>query len=141
MFAPFVPVVICQIAVMAGESDNPYATPAERDEPLLPSPPPKIPPKKLWLCLLMPTLVTLVSVPMMFLGGTSGYAPNLFFLPLVSGPVAGLLCTPWWVRLLRIRYAARSLVLLGVAYPLGQLIITPVVGFGGCMATFYVISA
>ena len=117
----------------------PFDAPRDGGEPPVPEPPPRVPRGRLWLCLLMPTLVTLLSVavavPVASSMNNYGGIPVLLATLLV-GPVVGLCCIPWWLKLMRPRYAGRSLVLLGVAYPLGQIILTPFIAYGGCFLTF-----
>jgi hypothetical protein len=128
---------------MSEPADSHPVPPGPEADPGLPLPPPKIPRGQLWACLLAPTLATLLSIPgtLSLANSAGGYdgIPYLF-IPLLAGPVAGLGCLPWWIRLMKPRYAGRSLVLLGFAYPIGQMILTPLIGYGGCFAAFAVSS-
>ncbi|MEO1836840.1 MAG: hypothetical protein ABGZ49_15265 [Akkermansiaceae bacterium] len=104
--------------------------------PLPPLPPP---PTKLWTCLLLPLAVTLVSsiVVMILLGAgvADSYDALVYLLvPGAAGALAGLLGTPGFVLLMRQRYRGRSLWLLGFAYPIGQIVLSGVTGFGACLA-------
>lgn len=103
--------------------------------PDLPPEPPKIPKGELWKCLLLPTVLTLISNLITAAAGVEGYAYRLWFLPLIVGPLIGLICTPWFVRILKTCYQGRSMVLMSIGYAFGQLVITPAIGLGGCMLT------
>ena len=87
----------------------------------------------LWACLLTPTAATIVACLIMPIAGTEGYFYRLWFLPLIAGPITGFICTPWFVRMMKARYRGRSLVLTSIGYSIGQLILTPALGFGGCI--------
>ena len=102
-------------------------------QPPVPEPLQPISRRQLWLCLLLPTIITVIASLIMPLGGMDGYVYSLVLLPLLAGPIAGFICTPWFVHLITPRLRGRSLVLTSIGYALGQLILTPIVGFGGCI--------
>lgn len=112
-------------------------TDLETTAPEIPPAPPHLPRGTLWWCLLTPLLATFATLPVTASAGTQGYALTLWYLPLVTGPVVGLICTPWFYRILHGCYRGRSLGLMTVAYPFAQLIITPSIGFGGCLLISY----
>jgi len=104
--------------------------------PLEPPPePPGIPKRELWICLLLPIILTLGSNLVAVASGIEIYTYRLWFLPLVVGPITGFICTPWFIRILKTAYQGRSMVLMSIGYAFGQLIVTPIVGFGGCFLT------
>ncbi|MEP4077492.1 hypothetical protein [Haloferula sp.] len=95
----------------------------------------RIPRRELWKCLLMPTILTVGANLITAAGGTSVYMYSLWYLPLIVGPIAGFICTPWFVKILKISYRGRGMVLMSIGYALGQLILTPAIGLGGCLLT------
>ena len=103
--------------------------------PEFPPEPPQIPRGELWKCLLLPTVLTLLANLITAASGFDGYGYTLWFLPLVVGPIAGLSLTPWFVRILKTAYQGRSMVLMSIGYAFGQVILTPAIGFGGCLLT------
>jgi hypothetical protein len=141
LFAPSVSRRVWHDAAMTQGPDNPFQTPGTDEPPMLPPPIVPMPRGRLWWCLLLPTLATLASVliAVPIASAMKNYdGIGLLLGTLGVGPVTGLCCTPWWLKLMRLRYAGRSLVLLGIAYPLGQLIVTPPAAYGACFLTFVV---
>jgi hypothetical protein len=85
--------------------------------------------KAFWRCLLLPISITVLvttSACLLVSFGNFDHFGGLEYvlLSFLAGPVAGLLCTPWFVVVAKRRYTGRSLVLISIAYPLGQIIAT-----------------
>lgn len=103
--------------------------PSPGDIPI-PSPPPRLNVRDLWLCLLLPQVGAALLVLVLFSTSSVG-PPNLIFLAIL-----GLLglggFTRRFVKICRVRYQGRSLVLMSIGYVLGQLILTAAILIGTC---------
>lgn len=114
--------------------------PLEQPPSNLPHPLPEVPKKRLWACLLTPTLATvaafLLQLAVMLVFGTRSdeVVVGFAYLTWFAGSVVALLCLPWFVLTLKKRFRGKSLVLLSLAYLFGQIIIQLPLGFGGCLA-------
>ena len=59
--------------------------------------------------------------------------PDSYLTLLWIGPLAALPGLAWFVQVIKVRYRGRSVVLLGFAYYLGQLVLQIALGFCCCL--------
>ena len=119
--------------------------PVAQPRPGLPEPLPTVPRKALWICLLIPTGVTVVAflvqgITVLIHGNSLDLATVIIlsYGTLLSGSVAALFTLPWFVRILRKRYRGKSLVLLSLGYLLGQVVIQLPLGYGACFGVLMI---
>ena len=103
------------------------------EAPEIPAPPPEIPRKSLWTTLAIPPAITTTGtlVMSMIFGSRNYGAEMLWMLPI--GLIAIITCLVFFVRVFRIRYRGRTLVLTSIGYFLGQVILCLCLWFGSCM--------
>lgn len=116
------------------------------NEENLPTPqePPQVPRGKLWAALLAPPLLTgglnLIIAALGATGALGGSgADNAIGLSMCLLPVGLLviiICLIPFVACLRVRYHGRSVVLSGIGYFIGQVVICFAIWFGTCLAAF-----
>lgn len=104
------------------------------EAPEVPSPPPEIPKGKLWTALLLPLGITFLgSVIAAMVAEPSQYGRGEFLVVLPVSLVAILACLVEFISAWKVRYRGRSLVLTGIGFLLGQVILCLALWFGCCV--------
>lgn len=104
--------------------------------PEVPTPPPEIPKGKLWTALLLPPVIMCIGSLLIALGRRQSSYGEEFLVMLPLGLAAILVTSVLFVRVWRVRYHGRSLVLTTLGYILGQIILCLAVWFGCCLIPF-----
>jgi len=107
------------------------------EAPEVPTPPPEIPRGKLWTALLLPPVIMCLGslIAREAASRSSSYGEE-FLVMLPVGLVTILATAVLFVRVWRVRYHGRSLVLTTLGYILGQIILCLAVWFGCCLIPF-----
>ena len=103
------------------------------DEPALPEPPPRIRTGRLWLSLLAPPAITAATNLVIGCCQAAGQYGEGMLVSLLVGTVAILAFLFVYLSAIRPRFRGRSAVLLGFAYPVGQIVVCLAVWFGSCL--------
>lgn len=103
--------------------------PSPGDIPI-PSPPPRLNVRDLWLCLLLPQVGAALLVLVLFNASVGGVSDLISFA--VFGLMGLAVFTRWFVKICRVRYQGRSLVLMSIGYVLGQLMLAAAILIGTC---------
>ena len=104
------------------------------EAPQVPPPPPEIPKEKLWTALFLPPVVMCVGslIARAAVMQNSSYGEE-YLVMLPVGLVTILVTAVLFVRVWRVRYRGRSLVLTTIGYILGQIVLCLAVWFGCCL--------
>ncbi len=101
--------------------------------PEVPAPLPEVPRGKLWKSLSIPPVVTLIGSVMAGSVATSNSYGIEYLFVLPAGLTAIIIALILFIRAWRVRYHGRSLVLTGIGFFLGQIILCLGLWFGCCM--------
>jgi hypothetical protein len=126
----------CHRAMVTATMIDPYQPPRERDQPSIPTPG-SLSRGPLWILLLAPPLFVVIANLVIGWGGYQDTYGVGFLRSLGIGLVALVVCQICFPFFVRQRYRGKSVMLLSMAYFVGEVVIGLAVWFGSCLLLGY----